>query len=167
MKKEKKVEDELPAFKNLLSTILREEIIDWKALQQTCSSLFQSVTEFAKKKEDGMKVLHDCTVNHNIRIISRYYTRVTLLRLETLLDLNAADAESYLSKLVADKNIYAKIDRVAGIVTFVPPREPSTNLNEWSQNISSLLNLVERTCHIINKENMLHKVGVTPATTAE
>jgi 26S proteasome regulatory subunit N5 len=31
-------------------------------------------------------------------------------------------------------------------------------LSDWGSDISELLHLVEKTCHLINKENMLHKV---------
>lgn len=31
-------------------------------------------------------------------------------------------------------------------------------LSDWNSDIGQLLQLVERSCHLINKENMLHKV---------
>jgi 26S proteasome regulatory subunit N5 len=31
-------------------------------------------------------------------------------------------------------------------------------LSEWSSDLGQLLGLVERTCHLINKENMIHKI---------
>jgi len=52
----------------------------------------------------------------------------------------------------------AKIDRPAGLVTFAPKVSPEETLSAWSSDLGSLLSLVERTCHLINKENMLHKV---------
>jgi 26S proteasome regulatory subunit N5 len=52
----------------------------------------------------------------------------------------------------------AKIDRPAGLVTFAPKVSAEATLSEWSSDLGSLLSLVERTCHLINKENMLHKV---------
>lgn len=32
-------------------------------------------------------------------------------------------------------------------------------LSEWNSDIGQLLQLVERSCHLINKENMLHKIA--------
>ena len=84
--------------------------------------------------------------------------------------------------------LYARIDRPAGIISFAPPKSPNELLNEWSSDIGarsphpfiressvvgltctyftllltgSLLNLVESTCHLIHKENMVHKVAET------
>jgi len=54
--------------------------------------------------------------------------------------------------------VVAKIDRPAGLVTFAPKVSPEETLSAWSSDLGSLLSLVERTCHLINKENMLHKV---------
>ncbi|CAJ0650772.1 14813_t:CDS:2 [Entrophospora sp. SA101] len=65
----------------------------------------------------------------------------------------------FLSKLVVSKTIYAKIDRPAGIVSFAEPKDPNQVLNDWSNNINSLLGLIEKTCHLITKEEMLHSIA--------
>ena len=52
----------------------------------------------------------------------------------------------------------AKIDRPAGLVTFAPKVTAEETLSAWSSDLGNLLSLVERTCHLINKENMIHKV---------
>jgi 26S proteasome regulatory subunit N5 len=60
--------------------------------------------------------------------------------------------------LVGAGSIYAKIDRPANIISFQKPQSPEELLTNWSSDISELLRLVETTCHLINKENMIHKV---------
>ena len=72
-------------------------------------------------------------------------------RLKTLLDLEAQETEDYLSKLVTDKTIHAKIDRPARIVTFGQTRDADDVLNEWSGNMKTLLGLLERIDHLITK----------------
>lgn len=69
------------------------------------------------------------------------------------------ETEEFLSKLVVSKTIYAKIDRPAGIVCFSAPRNANQVLNDWSSNINSLLGLIEKTCHLITKEEMLHNIA--------
>jgi hypothetical protein len=56
------------------------------------------------------------------------------------------------------QQVYAKIDRPKGLVLFAQPKSPNTLLNDWSSDISSLLNMLEGTCHLIHKENMVHKI---------
>jgi hypothetical protein len=36
-------------------------------------------------------------------------------------------------------------------------------LNSWSNNISELLGKVEKTCHLIHKESMIHGTSAKPA----
>lgn len=47
--------------------------------------------------------------------------------------------------------MYAKIDRPAGIVTFVRPKTGDEVLNEWSSDVGKLMGLVEKSCHLIAK----------------
>ena len=46
---------------------------------------------------------------------------------------------------------------------FHKPKPPDEVLQDWAGDISKMLNLVEMTCHLINKESMLHKdvLGLT------
>lgn len=62
------------------------------------------------------------------------------------------DTEEFLSKLVVSKTIYARIDRPAGVVSFQVKKDANQILNGWSNDINTLLNLVEKTCHLISKE---------------
>ena len=66
------------------------------------------------------------------------------------------EAEEFLSHLVTNKTIFARIDRPAGIVVFRQAKDPSEVLNEWSSSLTSLMGLVSKTTHLINKEEMVH-----------
>lgn len=99
-------------------------------------------------------VVHDAV--KNIRTISKYYTRITILRLSQLLDLTQAKTEAFLSSLVSSKTLYAKIDRPAGVVSFQAPRSGDQVLNEWSSDVGKLMGLIEKSCHLIAKEHAVH-----------
>lgn len=68
------------------------------------------------------------------------------------------ECEVYLSELVTKKTIYARIDRPAGIVSFIQTKDPSEILNDWSMNLTNLMTLVSKTTHLINKEEMVHRL---------
>lgn len=87
----------------------------------------------------------------NIRVIAKYYSRVTMTRLTELLDLPPHTTERTLCKLVTDKTVYARIDRPAGIVTFKQKKTHYQTLNEWSGDVSKILSLVEKTSHLVSK----------------
>jgi 26S proteasome regulatory subunit N5 len=58
-----------------------------------------------------------------------------------------------------DVGIYVKIDRPAGIVDFTRPRAAETVLSDWASDVHKMLSLMESTCHLINRETMVHKVA--------
>merc|ERR1711998_562008 len=100
---------------------------------------------------------HSRTTQHNLRVAAKYYNRIRTARLAHLLGLTTNEVEE-VSTLVSDGQLFAKIDRPAGIMTFKKAMKPEETLSDWASDVSSLLNLVERTCHLINKEHMIHKL---------
>jgi len=106
--------------------------------------------------EARWKEFHKRIVQHNIRVISTYYTRITTKRLSELLKLDEDRTEECLSEMVNNGQVFVKIDRCAGTMQFQKKQTPQQVLNDWGNDISSLLSLVDKTCHLIHKENMVH-----------
>ncbi|KAI7688122.1 hypothetical protein SSS_08729 [Sarcoptes scabiei] len=93
----------------------------------------------------------------NIRVMAKYYSKITLKRMAELLGLTKEQTEEALSALVVSKTVWAKIDRSLGIVNFEMSKNPNEVLNDWSFSIDSLMNLVGKINHLINKEEMIHQ----------
>lgn len=68
------------------------------------------------------------------------------------------ESEQFLSDLVVSKTVFARIDRPGGVVNFSAHKETNEILNEWSHNINTLMGLLNRTTHLITKEEMVHKL---------
>lgn len=66
--------------------------------------------------------------------------------------------EAQLSEMSSNGEIFVKIDRPRGIISFTAPTAPEEVLSDWAGEISSMLSLMESTCHLINRENMVHKI---------
>ncbi|KNE70860.1 hypothetical protein AMAG_14967 [Allomyces macrogynus ATCC 38327] len=94
----------------------------------------------------------------NLRVVAKYYTRITYARLTELLDLPAAEVETFLSNLVSSKTVHARIDRPAQTVTFAKTKTADETVAEWSDEIHNLLKLLEKTTHLITKEEMVHNI---------
>lgn len=62
--------------------------------------------------------------------------------------------------MVVKKAVKAKIDRPSGIVVFGDTIQSDAMLNNWSCNISKLLQLVEKSCQQIQKESMQYKIPI-------
>ncbi|KAM0668979.1 hypothetical protein ACQRIT_003755 [Beauveria bassiana] len=116
-----------------------------------------------EKAHQRWQDLRKRVIEHNVRVVAKYYTRIQMGRLTTLLDLTEDETEKYISELVTLKTVYARIDRPARIVSFSKPRDADDVLNEWSHNMKSLLGLLERIDHLITKEEMMARIQPTSA----
>ncbi|KAL3419943.1 26s proteasome non-atpase regulatory subunit 12 [Phlyctema vagabunda] len=114
-----------------------------------------------KKANKRWEDLRKRVIEHNVRVVAKYYTRIQMSRLTQLLDLTEDETEKYISELVTAKTVFAKIDRPARIVNFSKPRDADDILNEWSGNMKSLLGLLERVDHLITKEEMMARIQPT------
>ena len=163
---EKQLED-IPKYKELLECFVCEELIQLQKFfslyehelregepGSPCTDVFLHTEEGEKRWKD----FSNRVVEHNIRVMSKYYTRITSKRMAALLDLSVEEAEEYLAKLVVNKTVFAKIDRLSGIISFARPRDPSDILNEWSHSVNKLMSLVNKATHLIAKEEMVHSL---------
>lgn len=153
--------EEIPKYKDLLRSFITVELIRWVRLKSVFAAEFTAHFGAEATPAAGLwKDIQHRVVEHNIRVVAKYYTRISMQRLAVLLDLPQDDAETFVSDLVVHKSIFAKIDRPAGVVVFVKTQDPSETLNEWSGNVSQLLDLLEKTTHLIHREIMVHNVKV-------
>ena len=72
-----------------------------------------------------------------------------------LLTLEVPILEDVLSTMVSDQVISCKIDRPSGIVSFKKAKSADGLLDEWSSDVTNLLGLVEQTCYLIQREQMI------------
>jgi 26S proteasome regulatory subunit N5 len=158
--------EQLPKYKELLKLLKTDEIINWRSLidqfeqDLKVGDLTYPATD-AFKNEAGVKRWTDFKtriVEHNMRIMAKYYTRIYTKRMANLLDLTEPETEEFLSSLVINKTIHAKIDRLTGIVTFEKKKDANEMLNDWSNTLNLLMNSINQTTHLINKEEMIHAV---------
>ncbi|CAL8141397.1 unnamed protein product [Orchesella dallaii] len=96
MLEEKSMED-IPTYKSLLQLFKNQELIHWQQFCQEyeaelkgqrnpeASTGIFDISEGGNKRWENLK---DRVVEHNIRIMAKYYTRVTLERMSLLLDLS-------------------------------------------------------------------------------
>jgi len=95
-----------------------------------------------------------------------YYSRIRLTRLAQLAGVAVDLAEKELGDMVVKKTgVSAKINRMEGIVVFkkgstAGATEKTTNesLNEWNYDVRHMLDKIEQTCHLINREKVVHEV---------
>lgn len=143
---------------SLVRLFTTKEFMKWPVVKKTYEPvLIQDTVAFGgKDNKHHWDELKDRVVEHNLRVISEYYTRITLARLNELLDLTESETETFISNLVNQGVIYAKVNRPAKIVNFEKPLNSCELLNEWSDNVNQLLENIETIGHLITKEEIMH-----------
>lgn len=166
---------EVPKDAALLKLFTMPELMRWPMVEEQFGPHICSTDIFSKeasttdpKSHDRYIALRHRVIEHNVRVIAKYYTRITFPRLTELLDLSEEETEKYISDLVCKKTVYARIDRPARIVSFEMKRGPDEVLDEWSSSMKGLLALLERVGHLMQKEEMMARIqppeaGAAPA----
>lgn len=77
--------------RELTKCFVTPELMRWPKITEVYGSTLESTSVFNKSTDDGNKrwqELHHRIIEHNIRVVAKYYTRITTKRLMQLLDLN-------------------------------------------------------------------------------
>lgn len=151
----------LPLQGELVKNFIANELMRWPKVEEVYGKELRQSDVFSSKVENGDRRWDDLrkrVIEHNIRVISKYYTRIKTARLTQLLDLTEKETEEFISSLVTQGTIYARINRPERVVTFAKPQDTNDILNTWSANIGTLLDHVESIGHLITKEEMMNGI---------
>lgn len=109
----------------------------------------------AENKENHKVDFKKQLIQHNLRTVEKYYEKVTIQRLSELFEDPIDQIESELCEMINKKLIVARIDRLHGTISFKTKKSENEVLNEWRVDIHKILDLVDSTCNLINRENEL------------
>lgn len=151
--------EEIPVYKSLLQAFISTELIFWSSFNEQFNTI-KDHDAFSSMEhgETTWEHLRKRVTEHNLRTIAKFYNRIRIERLNKLLDLSSEDTEHFISEMVTSSTIWAKIDRLDGVINFSAPEKSADVLNTWSSSVSDVLSLVEKSCHLINREQMVHRV---------
>merc|ERR1711934_35305 len=150
--------EKVPSWLKVFKLMTTNELIVWSTIENELKADLGVGAFDGEKAQERWNTFKDRITEYNIRVIGMYYDRMKLSRLTQLLHLNQDETETIVSKLVVDNIVWARIDRPAGIVVFRKPATVDDVLNGWAGNIDTLLDKVEKCCHLIYKENIAHKI---------
>lgn len=153
--------NELAPYKQLIKKFLTPEIMKWSKIKEDFtkelrSSSIIAIFDESPSGESRWSDLHNRSIEHNIRVISKAFTRIRTQRMAEHLDLTIEQTEKHLSDMVVKGAVWARIDRLSGITNFESKKLPSERLNEWSNTVETLMDLINKACHCIQKEEMIH-----------
>ncbi|CAJ1341046.1 unnamed protein product [Effrenium voratum] len=148
--------DKVPVYKKLVNIFMKKAIVNWPLADEAELKRHSVFQESPEEGAERWQLLKKRVVQHNIKVISEYYEQIHMKRLCELVGLGDKETEEELSELVCSKFVYARIDRPAGTIKFGKKQTYTDRLNGWSDSITKMLDLVENTSHLIQKEQMIH-----------
>lgn len=147
--------EKLEPCQKTIEVLLTKEIAAYPLPHQAEMEAMDSFTTGGSDlAEYWKKMMRVRIIQHNIRVASLYYQRIHGSRLAQLLGLSGEELEREISNMVSNGEVYAKIDRPNDVVRFKQQKGAEAVLTSWADDISTLLNLIDTTSHLIQKENM-------------
>lgn len=96
-------------------------------------------------------------VQHNLRIISKYYGRLTLTRVSQLIKVPKDFCEEEFCQLNNLKLISCRIDRIDDTVDFRPIENETFLLNKWNESVNNILDMIDVASNLIHREREVYK----------
>lgn len=151
--------EEIPFCKKLLHLFTTYEIIVWPFEDNAVFGFVENFSFSTKygSSDSNLELFHTRTVQHNIRVVAKYYTDIQMNRLATFLNVGIEEMEKYLSEMVVAGEVHAKIDRLEQSIRFKKKPSPQEIVSNWGDNVDSLVHKIENTCHEIHRETMVEK----------
>lgn len=98
------------------------------------------------------------TIQHNISLFEKFFSKIHLKRIAQLINVPENEVEQEIADMVVHNFIYAKINRLEGIVNFKKSTDYHDIIDDINCDLSSMLKNLEQTCHLINKEYLKYKI---------
>lgn len=156
--------EEMPRLQYLLQRFTSIELIRQKVAGEV-DTLCANHPELSSHA-DRQVLLHCRCSEHDLLVISRFYTRLRLLRLAQLVGLSPEHTEEFLMMMVSSGTLYAKMDRVDGLVVFEAKKNATEVINGWNTAVERSVALLDKASHLIVKERMLHNIFASQAQQA-
>ena len=145
----------VPEVVGMASSFLEKELVHWPAFSATYKAV--SAHQAFAEKETRWGHLHKRVTEHNLKVIAKHYTAIRMTRLSKLIDLSPEETEEALCKLVTDKEVWARIDRIQGVASFAKQKNPNEVMTDFKSGIDHVLAQLTSACHLISKETLLHQ----------
>lgn len=141
-----------------LNDFIKQDLIEWPlSYEQELQSFYIFNDSVFVGGENRWNLFKKKVMHHNIHVISTCYNKISLQRLAQLINSTNEESENLLLELVSNKMLDAKIDRLYGVIKFGQKNNPQTLLNNWSSQIHQIVDILEESSHLIQKERMVHE----------
>jgi hypothetical protein len=106
-----------------------------------------------------LKLFRKYWIQHDLLIYSKFFSKIHLKRISEMTSVSIDEIESELADMVVNNYVYAKINRIENIVNFQKKIEHHDVLDELNYDLGKMLEGLEQTCHLINKEYLKYGIN--------
>ncbi|CAD6197722.1 unnamed protein product [Caenorhabditis auriculariae] len=167
----------VPEHKAIVDLFITQELISYKGTiiksyekllrRGTPTAPDTGIFDSSKEGEKRWNDFHLRVGEHNMRMISKYYTQITFDRLAELLDFPIDEMESFVCNLIVTGQIIdAKLHRPSRVVNLRARKANVEQLDNWASNVHKLTETLNKVSHLILKEQMVHRNLETSPTPA-
>lgn len=157
-------------YKELLKTFQRSELIRLPAVQAGFASemtIFEeSLTFFSPSPSDApltdvrWKHLGKRILEHNVKVIAKYYLSIRIEKMAKLLEIPSPQVEELVGGMIVLGDSGAlnscKIDQIKGVIYFEDTgASPAKVVNDLNGRIQGILGIVSSACHHVSREEMI------------
>lgn len=148
--------EDIPLYHSLVKrfnsiVLVREKVME--EVERACAS-DDALSGFPSRQD----LLRSRCSEHDLIVVSTFYNRVPIARLAELVGLSEAYTEQFLMNLVGNGTLFAKMDRVDGLVEFEAKKNTLEVVEYWSDAVEQSVSLLDEVSHLITKEQMLANV---------
>lgn len=144
--------EKYPALKNVIDSFMSNELINTNPSTYNLNEL-ELFSNRMENFESHLANFKKQLIQHNIRAFEKYYDRIFLSRMAGLMQVDEQTTEQELCEMINNKMVVAKIDRINGIISFKHKKNENEIMNEWVYDVNKLLDIVDKTSNLINREN--------------
>jgi hypothetical protein len=135
----------MPDAKSLLGVFRGMDLVPWAEFEPKFPSLIP-------QSDPERSVMRQRVIEHSLRVVAAYYTKIRLQRLAELEQISVDELEQRIIDLVFNEGFYARIDRPRGIITFKRKQQVGEVADEFSDTVMRLCKLVDQAHSLIEKE---------------
>lgn len=152
--------EEYPTLGKLINLRSGDDIVEITEsfLSQFNNSTFIDNSELFIEGKKNAKLFRKYIIQHNLLIFHKFYNQVFLNKIADFIKVSVEEVELEVCDMVMNKYIYARINRIKGVVTFRPKQTHERKSDALNEDLLKMLETLENTCHLIHKENL--KYGI-------
>ena len=124
------------------------------------NGLFSKYKDFPTFKEnpDLIILFRKYWIQHDLSLFEKFFAKIHIKRISEMTLVSNDEIETELADMVVNNYIFARINRIEKIVNFRKKTDYHNDLDDFNYDMNNMLNKIEETCHLINKEYL--KYGI-------